>query len=319
MNGPASRLQSPSPQPSPYQMTPGEFANAPAPEPGRFCRLPGRPAFRKLSFVMSIETTQRRLEPGRYWIWGATLAAVCVVGCSSPRPHRHGAMPLDAEQGRAAAQPPSFLAGPAALLLTNAQDYTAQLVLSSSNGAVTNAAGALFQKEGHLLFVPRSEELLERNTWAGSFRFLWDASRNSGYIISEPLHGYAAVEPAVHYSILAAQPPVGSPVSDQVDGQPCWMEEVNVHSSAGENTRFRRWRPEALATPPVRVLETSQGSAPGYTLQLSEVNVDALSPELFSLPAGFTRYDSAEAMVRQLMRKTPVLPYTHSEGTRQRR
>src|SRR5690349_14334993 len=78
-----------------------------------------------------------------------------VTGCVAHRQDR--AAPLEAAAGVAAARPPRFLTGPVSVLLTNRDDFSARIVIIETNREVTISSGNLFQKEGLLLFVPRSD------------------------------------------------------------------------------------------------------------------------------------------------------------------
>jgi hypothetical protein len=273
--------------------------------------------FRTLAFVRAHGKASKRLLAWLRRVCCVFVTVVFAAGCASARHHQ--GPPLDAAEGRNAAQPPFFLVGPAGVLLTNAQDFTARLMVAGTNSLTTNTVGNLFQQEGILLFVPRSEESTGASAWTGSFRFLWDPRRNSGYVISERLHGYASAASPNHYTAPSFQTPVGPPVVEQIDGQPCVRDEVSINSSNGQAARFRVWRGEEPAGPPLRIVSTGDSGSSELNVQLSDINLDALSPELFSLPTDFARFASTEAMVHQLMRKAPVLPYSHSEGSSRRR
>ncbi len=247
---------------------------------------------------------------------GLMAVALWVSGCAA-MPHETGS--LDVGEGRLAAQPPRFLTGPVSVVLTNTQDYTARVVVSGTNGVGTIAAGNLFQKDGVLLFVPGSEELTPQRTWKGSFRFLCDPGRNIGYVISEPLRGFTAFDLAGPYAVSDVLPLTTAPTVSQIDRPQGLQEEIRIRSPGGETAHLRAWRPEETTGPPLQVTSEATADSPAFTVRLSEVNLDPLSPEIFSVPPGFARYETSDGMVRALMRKAPVLPYSHSEEPRRRR
>jgi hypothetical protein len=248
--------------------------------------------------------------------WAAavgTVVAFLAVSCATSKP---GPAPMLAAEGVRASQPPTFLVGPVSVLLTNAQDFAARVVVTGGNGLDTITAGNLFQKEGVLLYVPNVEEPNRPNPWTGSFRFVWEVAQSRGYIMSERLHGYALMGSPVHYATPVSQPETSPTVVEQIDEQPCVMREVKLSSSSGTVTTLRVWRPEALDAPPLRIVSEADHSTPSFRVQLANLNPDPLSQELFTPPAGFVRYGSPEAMIRELMRKEPVLPYSSSERKR---
>jgi hypothetical protein len=247
-------------------------------------------------------------------LFWAGLLGCLLAGCASGR--HHGQAPLDPSQGLAAAEPPFFLVGPVGAVLTNSQDFSARIVVSLTNGVDVLTAGNLFQNEGVLLYVPKADQLTRSNTWAGSFRFLWDVAQNSGYILSERLRGYTPTHSPVHYNAPASQPPTGPPVVTQIEGQPCWKDELTVSSSNGEQTHLQVWWPQGESGPPLRIISPGDAARAGFIVQLSEPNLDPLAPDLFVLSPAFVHYASAEAMVRQLKHKEPVLPYSQSDRRR---
>ncbi len=229
-----------------------------------------------------------------------------MAGCVSTHP------PVASDgrgQGIAAAQAPRFLIGPPGVLLTNAADYRARLTVIQTNRPAESISGNLFQQEGWLLFIPSVELSAERGGWAGRFRFLWDANRRTGYVLSEALQGYAPVKASTQDVAILQDPATGSLGSERVGDRECLIEDISFRSGATRR-RFRVARSEDPAAPPVQIRSLDENA--GLTIHLSELEVERLSPELFSAPTRFSRYESGEAMVRELMRKAPVMPYTHS-------
>src|SRR5690349_16304820 len=116
------------------------------------------------------------LRSAAAWAMPLLVASGCALG-------RHRTRQLDPSEGRLLARPPDFLTGPVSILLTNREDFSAHLVVSSAQGAWQNVwpvSGNLFQQQGRLLFVPTVDESAHKNSWAGSFRFLWDVQGNRG-------------------------------------------------------------------------------------------------------------------------------------------
>jgi hypothetical protein len=249
---------------------------------------------------------------GRGLLFGVAFTLL-LSGCAAHRGHQPE---LNEADGLKVAQPPLFLSGPAALLLTNADDYTAQLTVSQTNGLAEPLTGKLFQKEGQLLFVPSTDSPTSRGGWGGSFRFLCNAKEGGGLVISERLRGFATWTAPAQYRGVSQAGPV---TIDQVDNQPCVVQSFTVTAGDSRPVEARVWRTEGGAGPPARITcaESEAGSA--LIVQLTDLNPDPLSPELFEPPAGAVKFESAAAMVRELMRKAPVLPYSHTESSGGRR
>lgn len=247
----------------------------------------------------------------------AVLSAGLLTSCAGRRQTHRSSAALSAPPSAVSATvPPSFLMGPARALLASDSDFTARIVVTKSSGA--SFAGNVFQREGSLLFVPMSDEAHPEGAGMSRFRFLWDAPQQQCLVMSEAVRGYLVVSQPEKYAVPAA-PSLG--VTEPIEGQPCVRFDVTVEATLGPPMRFRVWRPVDTTGPPVRI-ETAPGVELGMTIQLSEVNDDPLSPELFSPAAHLTRYPSAEKMVEEVNRKPNVLPYTHDEpgyGRRGRR
>jgi hypothetical protein len=230
-----------------------------------------------------------------------------LAGCSTG--HHHQKADLDPAEGLKAAEPPAFLRGPSAMLLTNADDFTARVTVSQPNGSAEVLTGTLFQKEGQLLFVPSTETAPARSGWVGTFRFLCSPSENKGWVISERLRGYAAWTSGVRYT---GSTPVGALTTEQIEGQTCLVQDVRITGTDDQAVQARVWRPQDAPGPPIRITFAESSTTPGLAVQLADINPDPLTPELFTPPPEDVRFDSTAAMVRELTRKVPVLPYTHS-------
>jgi hypothetical protein len=166
--------------------------------------------------------------------------------------------------------------------------------------------GNLFQQEGALLFVPAGAGE-QAGSWAGRFRFLWDVNRQKGYVLSEALRGFTSISlPSRDNRAITTPPGTGDLTFASIDGRQCVVHELTVPAKQRQG-RLTLWRADP-AEPPVQIRTDVTG--PSVTIQLRRLAVDRLSPELFSIPAGFSRYDSVERMISELLHKPRPLPYT---------
>ena len=85
---------------------------------------------------------------------------------------------------------------------------------------------------------------------------------------------------------------------EKVAGHPCQPAEATVAASDGSATVLRLWRATDLKGLPVRITCAANGTP--LTLTLSKVRLEALPDDLFLPPNGFTKYDSAKALMNEL-------------------
>jgi hypothetical protein len=218
------------------------------------------------------------------------LAVVMISGCiSHPGPfYRAGDE-----------TPPDFLTGPAAIVLTNVDGYSAELTatMSSATGETRTVSGELLARDGRLIFQRSLRDKSKKQRKAGGLFFIWDENKNDGYILSEALQGYAPIK-----SSLAVTNVVGlgnEGVEEEANGHPCHRNETVVHLNDGTTGRLVVWRADDLRHFPVRI--ESVNGPKQVTLNLSEVRLEYPAQELFSPPDGFTAYASSVTMMNELI------------------
>jgi hypothetical protein len=217
--------------------------------------------------------------------------------------------------------PPLFLNGPMALLLTNADGFRARVVLES--GAPAQAApmvaGELLVRGGQLLFAPDPSGAPKKQARVQDSAFIWDVSGNHGYVLNDPLQGYAPVSSSRQYTNIAAGAALGNAAPERIAGHPCLGTEVTVTASDGATTFFQVWRARDLNALPLRITCPSNGLP--VTLTLSKVRLETVPEDLFLPPNGFTKYDSVEALMTELalrgmnLGRKPIYPIEDTETT----
>lgn len=231
------------------------------------------------------------------------IAAVVMAGCASkPGESYHAGDET----------PPDFLTGPAVVLLTNLDGYSAHLIASipKPDGANRVVAGDLLQREGRLIFQPAATAKGKKTRMAGGTFFVWDASAASGYVLSDPLQGYAPVSTNVTVTNIVVN--TGAAAEEVVSGHPCRRVEVVVQSNDGTATRFLVWQAEDAKHFPLKIQSAS--SLRPETLEFSDLRLELPDPELFSPPEGFTKYASAVALMNELIVRQTTLA-THFNHT----
>jgi len=206
--------------------------------------------------------------------------------------------------------PPPFLAGPAALLFTNANGFSAVVTMdtpaSDAKGKGHVFFGQLLGQGSQLLFAPAK----------GDKSFIWDVQTHSGYILSEALQGYAPISSALEFTNLVITSEIAGLPSDRVNGYRGHAAMATVTGNDGSTTSFSAWRSGVLHGLPVRI-ETLKPADPSV-INLSAVRSENLAPKFFLPPEGFTAYASGDAMAGELMTRKGKLHFAGSGDDREK-
>jgi len=210
-------------------------------------------------------------------------------------------------------QPPSFLTGPIAVLLTNTGGFSAHVVMTTERSAKVPGivSGELLGWEGKLLFAPKYDKATEKNYRAAGLSFVWDITGSSGFILSEALQAFAPMSSDFRATNIVVEH--GNLASEKVDGHLCAPGRVTLFSSDGSTAMFDVWRATDAKSFPLRIREV--GRPEPRTLEFSSLRLGALRAELFRPPEGFTRYESAEGMMAELATRQANLKRRDSSVT----
>jgi len=187
-----------------------------------------------------------------------------------------------------------------ALLFTNVDGFSAHAVLESgvpANG-IELAAGELLGRGGKLLFAPGAGKSTAKRKTAPDFAFIWDVALNQGYLLNDPLQGYAPITYGRLFTNVATSAALNQPATENLDGHRCQQTEVTVAVDDGSASVFHVWRATDLKGLPIRISGAADGTP--VTLTLSKVRLEAVPNDLFQPPNGFTKYASAERMMDEL-------------------
>ena len=225
-----------------------------------------------------------------------TLVVLLGAGCAhSHRPESPGA----ALGSSLSSKPPLFLTGPAAVLLTNSDGFGARVTFTSgwSSNPARAESGQLFARQGKLYFEPDPDDSSAGKSRAGRLSFIWDVAGNSGLVLSEPLQGYAPLTSTVLLTNLVVQPARGA--AERIEGHPAEQATATVMASDGTATEFQVLRATDLNGVPVRI--TARSDSGSMLVVLSKIRREAPPVEVFRPPDGFTKYESQEAMMNELL------------------
>jgi len=185
--------------------------------------------------------------------------------------------------------PPSFVAGPVAVALTNSGGFSARV---QAEGAVPGNPvplhGQLFGRGPRLLFAPdpggSEDEGKKRREVDPGFSFLWNVAENRGWLLSEALQAYAPVSAGIRYASVSVTATTAPP------------RQLTATLISGGTYEARIW--PGPGDFPARITAGTNETA--MTVTLTRVRTEAPPAELFVIPQGFTPYSSPEALVDEL-------------------
>ena len=248
--------------------------------------------------------------------WGLLQKAFAVLfsvplvlffnGCSSTSPSSASDSTL-----AAAPLPPIFLTGPVASLLTNIGGFSAHLVMSNNSHMTVEKtiSGELLGREGQLLFAAEPGKAEKKR---GSFIFISDVGTGQGIVMSEALQGYAPAAARVGPTNLTIRP--GGASGHKVDNHVCEIEEATVDMSDGSRTSYQVWRAIDLKRFPISIISRSNAT---FTLSFSNIKLESPPAKLFAPPKDFTKYESTEVMLTELIMRQQNLRRHPSQATDQ--
>lgn len=258
---------------------------------------------------MAVKNSSRRgFRKVAVVLFGAGLA-LALAGCK----HEPERRLLFEREIVFAPQPPAFVAGPMATAFTNRAGFSARVVASGVFADRTGQLTGQLLGRGHWLRLaldprPTADEKDRRDD--PGFSFLWDVSLNQGYLLCEALQGYAPLSPTTRYSDLQETPEGGPP--QVVGGWRASPATVTAAIAGGAKARFEVWRVPELEGFPVRI--NALEGLDNTDLNLSKIRLQPPPADVFTIPAGFTRYNSAEALVdeiairRRALKQSELLP-----------
>ena len=229
------------------------------------------------------------------WLGGLAGVAALLPGCS----HTPPVDPFAGEPGSVfAPQPPPFVRGSMALLLTNAGGFSAHVSMEPPLVPTKRheVSGQLWGRGGKLLFAQDPGESKRKHPVSEGLSFIWDTVSSTGFVLSEPLQGYAPVSSRIEFTNIAIR--AARAASTNIDGRSCEWQQVAVSSGEGADSVYEVWRAVDLRGLPLRI--TENGKAGPRTVTISKVRLGAPPEEIFQPPPAFTRYASVEAMMTEL-------------------
>jgi hypothetical protein len=228
-----------------------------------------------------------------------SAAAIVIAGCISKVPKQVFHAGQEA--------PPDFLTGPAAMLLTNGDGFSATVSVYGSWTGVgkSTVSGDLLERQGRLIFQPSNRASKKKKTLTqGGMFFIWDESSHSGWVLSDPLQASAPMSTSVHSTNVIWN--TAAATEEEANGHPCRRVEALVQCDDGTTARFNVWQAEDAKHLPARIQCTSGERQ--FTLNFSDIRLDLPAPELFVPPVDFTKYPTPVALMNELIiRQTELI------------
>jgi hypothetical protein len=182
------------------------------------------------------------------------------------------------------------------VFLTNSAGFSARVLMASApSDHMKRVSGQLLARGGKFFFEPGQAED-GKEARIGRFSFIWDASTNQCYILSEALQGYAPIASTVRFTNLAVQSAQNT--AEKIDGHPVEQSRVVVAAGDGKESSFEVSRARDLAGLAIRIVSL-QAPAPS-TITLSQIRLELPPEKLFLPPDDFTAYPNEEAMMTEL-------------------
>ena len=227
---------------------------------------------------------------------GALLLALgLVAGCGHVPPE---------EEARPTLEPPAaianrqFIPGPAGLLFTNVDGFTARITLeppAGGGGFHRALSGELFGRGSELAFVPAGAGDKPRGPVA--LAVVWNLATGKGHMASEALQAYALLQATNRFTSVTSQPAAGA-APQRIEGHLCQPSDATVVAEDGTRFGFRVWRADDLGGLPLQIERPPELG--GGTIRLSKPMRLTPPPEVFAIPRGFTPYDHPDLIQSEL-------------------
>lgn len=198
--------------------------------------------------------------------------------------------------------PPMFMTGPISLVLTNLGGFSAHVVCTTNNGPEGRervTSGEVLGRDGKLIFQPELAVKGKRAKTEGGLFFIWDTTQHTGFVMSEALQSYAPLTSSATQEQGTALTLAREGIQRDVNGHHTHQCEAVIDLSNGQKQLVTLWQADDERHFPVRI-EMVNGFG-RTTLDFSQIRRESPSQDLFMPPEGFTPFNSAVAMMNELI------------------
>jgi len=191
----------------------------------------------------------------------------------------------------------ALVTGPVAIGLTNQSGFEAECILTlpGAANAPRKLPGRIFAQGGKLRLDTVADHAKSRG--GNDFSVIWDADANRGYVLSEGLQGYAALQRSVQFSNVLTRTITAPP--DRLEGHPVDHALLTGQGNGGQSFALQLTRAEDLGHLPLEL--RSDGEPGAFDLTLSNHRLIQPAAAMFLPPDDFTRYASETALLEELV------------------
>jgi hypothetical protein len=222
-------------------------------------------------------------------ILGLTAITLVVTGCSGPS--------IEDKSGRLNEffEAPALISGPASALLTNVNGFSAHVELVEGDKKMT---GLLLGK-GTLLLLANERGLKHpsKKRPGDQTYFIWDAAQGTGFVVNEPMQGYATLSSSSQITEVSSKELDG--VFDTIDGHRCRQSTALISLKSQNAAEFSIWKAADLKNFPMQI----KGNNGQLKARFYDVRLEAPSSGVFVPPANFTLYTNSEMMLSSLIER----------------
>ncbi|MGH7988609.1 MAG: DUF4412 domain-containing protein [Limisphaerales bacterium] len=200
-------------------------------------------------------------------------------------------------------------------LFGNNQTFSATMKMQMNNGSPVTMSGKMSYDKGNSRFEMDMSEMKGGNMPPQAMAQMKTMGLDRMVTISHPdkkvvymiypnAQAYAEITPAASDSSATnsdAKVEMTELGKETVDGHPCVKNKAVVTDKQGEKHEFTVWNATDLKNFPIKIEMNEQGHP--MTMSYSDISFSKPDASLFNPPAGYTKYDSMQEMMRSVMMK----------------
>jgi hypothetical protein len=192
----------------------------------------------------------------------------------------------------------SVMAGPVAVLLTNADGFQSDFTMSFVDDAErpVTISGWIVAYGGKIRLDAVPGEKSRKVKGEAGFGVVWDTTAGQGFVFSDALQGYASLGGTVQFTNILTE--LVSSDADHIEGFAVDKVNVMVLGDDGGRTTFQLLRAPDRGNLPLQVYSPDRPHS--FVLRLSKIQPAVPQADLFLPPDGFTKYDSQPALITEL-------------------
>ena len=245
----------------------------------------------------------------KVWMLGLGVGFGIMAGCA------HSPSATEAHKGVSLGliKLTEMASGPVGGWLTNVNDYSAEwTVIFPERDEPLRMMGRLLVHGTKFRLEPDWGQAHRGAVKSGDLGLVWDFSSHTGYVVCEPLQGYAPIRSTPGFTNQWTGNSSGT--GERFAGQPVISKTGVFTESDGRRGNVELSSVPTLGNLPLKI-EVSKAAMP-LTLTLSKIRWEKSAEEIFMSPNDFTQYKSLAALLNELeARQQNVFEGGHGYGS----